>query len=322
MFEFWKFISEHMKFGQSSELLIVFESKGSSPGRKGFKMAVSGTENWEMRGSIGGGIMEHKLVELSRARIKNDMTDILIKRQVHRKDEAKDQSGMICSGEQTIAFVPMRADDKERLKTVLSIMEALQGNDPGTLKITNNSFEFIPKQIPENDKEGIYNSDDDWEYTECVGFSDSVYIVGGGHVSQALCDILSNLEFHVTVFDEREDLKTMVENDDAHVKVVVPYEEVAAQIPEGPNTYVILVTFGYRTDKIVLEGMLDKEYAYLGMMGSEKKIDEMYADLRMDGVPKEKLDRVSAPIGMPINSKTPTEIAVSIVAELIELKNK
>lgn len=322
MFEFWNFVNDHVKFGQPVEVLIVFESKGSSPGRKGFKMAVSGADRWEMRGSIGGGIMEHKLVELSRERMKNGATDILIKRQVHRKEETKDRSGMICSGEQTIAFIPMGIDDHKRMRTVFAIFDAVMDNEPGTLKVTPNAFEFIPNLIPEKDRVGEYTSDDDWVYTERVGFTDSVYIVGGGHVSQALSDLMANLEFHVTVFDEREDLQTMLENDDAHLKMVMPYKDVADQIPEGPNTYVVLVTFGYRSDKEVLATMLDKNYAYLGMMGSQQKVDEMFADFRMDGVPKEKLDRVRAPIGMPIKSKTPVEIAVSIAAELIELKNK
>src|SRR5690349_20881014 len=94
----WKFILEKLEHRQQVMLMCVVESTGSSPGRKGFKMAVAPDE---MCGSIGGGIMEHKFVEMARNRLLlND--DPLLKKQFHRKSEAQNQSGMICSGEQTV----------------------------------------------------------------------------------------------------------------------------------------------------------------------------------------------------------------------------
>ena len=95
----WNFIRENLARNIEVILLCVLESKGSSPGRQGFKMAVTTDD---MVGSIGGGIMEHKFVELAKEKLKIHSAEPVIKKQIHSKSAQRDQSGMICSGEQTI----------------------------------------------------------------------------------------------------------------------------------------------------------------------------------------------------------------------------
>src|SRR4051812_2385238 len=92
----WKFIAGRLQTSVPVMLLCVVESFGSSPGRRGFKMAVTADD---MIGSIGGGIMEHKFVELAKEKLKSPSFDTILKRQQHNKNAVKDQSGMICSGE-------------------------------------------------------------------------------------------------------------------------------------------------------------------------------------------------------------------------------
>src|SRR5687768_9088055 len=91
----WKFIANHLSADRPVMLLVVAESSGSSPGRQGFKMAVAQDD---MTGSIGGGIMEVKLVELAKRMLQENSSEPLIKKQIHRKSEPHHQSGMICSG--------------------------------------------------------------------------------------------------------------------------------------------------------------------------------------------------------------------------------
>src|SRR3954463_11531438 len=98
----WRFISAKLNEGINIQLMYVLESEGSSPGRRGFKMAVAADGDFE--GTIGGGIMEHKLVEKARAMLSERVNSISLVRQYHDKEHAKDQSGMICSGSQLIAF--------------------------------------------------------------------------------------------------------------------------------------------------------------------------------------------------------------------------
>ena len=104
----WRLIINSLKQNTPVMLLYVLESKGSSPGRQGFFMAVNA--NGEMEGSIGGGIMEHKFVEMAKEKLKaagNELRDAGIRKQLHDKSAAKNQSGMICSGEQTILLYPV-----------------------------------------------------------------------------------------------------------------------------------------------------------------------------------------------------------------------
>src|SRR5688572_32457844 len=96
----WQFIFDNIENGIPVMLLYVLESHGSSPGRQGFFMAVNA--NKEMEGSIGGGIMEHKFVEMAKEKLQAASDKPQVKKQIHDKAAAKDQSGMICSGEQTI----------------------------------------------------------------------------------------------------------------------------------------------------------------------------------------------------------------------------
>ena len=100
-------------------LLYVLESKGSSPGRQGFSMVVNA--KGEMEGSIGGGIMEHKFLEIVKERLKKQGSkEQELKKQIHDKSAANNQSGMICSGEQTIFLYPVREKD---LNTVQKIIQ-------------------------------------------------------------------------------------------------------------------------------------------------------------------------------------------------------
>src|SRR4051812_15344472 len=92
----WQLISDSVQNEVPVMLLYVLDSKGSSPGRQGFFMAV--TANGELSGSIGGGIMENKFVDLAKENLKHDNPELYVRKQIHDKRAAKNQSGMICSG--------------------------------------------------------------------------------------------------------------------------------------------------------------------------------------------------------------------------------
>lgn len=134
---------------------------------------------------------------------------------------------------------------------------------------------------------------------------------------------MRSMDFFIKVFDDRKELKTMEQNDAAHEKHLINnYSELAKLIPGGPNQYVVIMTLGYRTDDLALRALLGKKLRYCGMLGSQAKIDNLLADYRHCGINQELLLRLHAPVGIPINSQTPEEIAVSIAAELIKVKNE
>src|SRR5688572_5512002 len=105
----WKFIADCLTTEKPVALLAVLHHEGSSPGRQGFKMAV--TKTGEMCGSIGGGIMEHKLVEMAQNLLKKGQKQPVFKRQIHSKQAPQNQSGMICSGEQMVGIYFLTGKD-------------------------------------------------------------------------------------------------------------------------------------------------------------------------------------------------------------------
>ena len=295
-------------------LLFVVDSLRSSPGRQGFFMAVN--ERGQMSGSIGGGIMEHKFVELAKERLKKQEHVHKIVKQVHDKIASHNQSGLICSGEQTIFIYTVAEDD---LKIIKSIIDCITFNKIGSLEINPSGIKFINSVLKNT---FTFENEQSWKYVQRLGYTNSLYIIGGGHCSLALSDIMRTLNFHITVMDERRDLHTMNINSGAQeLKYIENYEKLADLIPEGDDIFVVIMTLGYRSDYIALKGLLDANVGYIGVLGSDTKIRKMFSDYETEGIEERILKTIHAPVGISIKSETPEEIAISIAAEIIEVKN-
>ena len=159
-------------------------------------------------------------------------------------------------------------------------------------------------------------------YSESNSFAQKAYIIGGGHVGLALSEVLSKLNFEIHLLDHRENLNTMTANHFVQSKEVVEFESIENHIPEGDNIYVIIMSFGYRTDDIIIRRLLDKKFKYIGMLGSATKINTLFKILISDGFDESQINKVQAPIGINIKSETTYEIAISIAAQLINVKNR
>jgi len=147
-------------------------------------------------------------------------------------------------------------------------------------------------------------------------------ILGGGHVSLAVSQIGKILGFYVTVADERPEYADPGRFQAADEVICGSYEEVLAGIPEYDNTYYVIVTPGHVKDELCAELLFRREYAYLGMIGSKAKVAKTRLNLRDKGVSEARLNTMHAPVGLPIGGETPGEIAVSIAAEIVQVKNQ
>lgn len=319
--ELWQFIAERLRRDENVMLLVVAESSGSSPGRPGYKMAVGA--QGELIGSIGGGVMEVNLVEQSRS-ILSDQPAIAggltspIKEQVHRKN-APNSSGMICSGKQSIIFKLLTPNDT---RIVESIIESYQNSRQCALFISPNEMGIEPGKPGALYFKFEKLNDDEFIYKEKLGFKNDLYIIGGGHCALALSELVSKLDFHISIFDDRPDLNTIEKNRFAHrIVIIESYDRIGEQIAAGPNSYVVVMTVGYRSDDLVIRQLIEKEFKYFGVLGSKAKMAALMKELKNTGFPAERLARIHTPIGLPINSRTPEEIAVSIAAEIIAVKN-
>jgi xanthine dehydrogenase accessory factor len=299
-------------------LLYVLESKGSSPGRQGFFMVVN--RNGVIEGSIGGGIMEHKFAEMARERLSLEDPVLSVRRQVHDKTETKDQSGMICSGEQTILLYTLR---KEDIAAVADMVDCLEACRNGTLQLSPAGLGFSDR-VPAEDFYFDKRSPTDWRYEEKAGYKHRLFIVGGGHCALAFSRIMRTMDFYISVVEHRPELATLVLNESAHEKILVQeYEELKERIPAGAlNHYVVVMTLGYRTDDKVVRALLGKPFRYFGLLGSKAKFEKLLETYRSEGFPEELLRGIRSPAGLSIHSQTPEEIAISIAAEIIQVKNE
>ena len=169
---------------------------------------------------------------------------------------------------------------------------------------------------------GIYETSIGQMFVEISETSPHLIILGGGHVSLSMAKIGKMLDFHVTVVDDREDFAKPDRFPEADEVIFGSFDELFENVPEHDNSYYVIVTRGHVGDKASLKKILNSKYKYVGMIGSKSKIGLTMDSLREEGIPEEKLSEVYAPIGLDIGGQLPAEIAVSIAAQIIEIKNK
>lgn len=317
MTDIWRFILEQLNDGKRVMLMVVTGTKGSSPGKKGFKMAVSGSG--QLFGSIGGGVMEYNMVELARQRLADNAMEVFLKRQVHSADAGEAASGLICAGEQMHAFVPLGAADIAMVESLIELRD--QGEacilhiDPSGIHVEGKGLLQVTDT---DDKESVEPVA--WTYTEEIRPADTVYIFGGGHISIPLSQVCNMTGFRVVVLDNRADLNTMENNTWADSKRIIDYSEAAKHIAHPPTSYICIMTVSHASDQHILEQMVPLPVKYLGMIGSKNKVRKIFSNLQSKGVRDEALRRIDAPMGLEIKSESPEEIAVSIAGQLIMVR--
>ena len=147
-------------------------------------------------------------------------------------------------------------------------------------------------------------------------------IVGGGHVGQAVARLAQTVDFDVTVVDDRPAVISEERFPTAMRRIAGEFRDVLPSISLREGAYGLVVTRGHQHDEIGLYHLIQRPLAYLGMIGSQRKIRLIYDDLLEKGISRDKLDQVHSPVGIDIASRTVEEIAVSIVAQLIAHRNR
>ncbi|GCE26865.1 xanthine dehydrogenase accessory factor [Dictyobacter alpinus] len=145
-------------------------------------------------------------------------------------------------------------------------------------------------------------------------------IAGAGYVAQALSRLTSKLDFRIIVVDDRRDL-TDSQNFDSQASISFgDIPTTIRKLEPDEATWIVIVTRGHNLDKEALHAALDTHAAYIGMIGSPSKVKRIFRELLDDGVSRERLEQVHAPIGLDLGAETPDEIALSIAAEIIMLR--
>ncbi len=167
------------------------------------------------------------------------------------------------------------------------------------------------------------NAPDPGDFIDEFRLSDTAYIFGGGHVAYALEPVLRHVDFRTVVIDDREEYANGERYPEAAETIAVSdFDHAFDNIETDEDSYIIIVTRGHRGDLQVLREALKRPFAYLGMIGSRRKNGLLYEQLLKEGVTQEQIDEIHSPIGLDIGAETPEEIAVSIVAEIIQERSE
>jgi xanthine dehydrogenase accessory factor len=226
---------------------------------------------------------------------------------------------MICSGEQTIFLYHVLSSDAAAIKNLIG---SLQQHRNGTLQLSLSGIQFS-NAIPSKNFFFEQKSETDFVLVEKTGFKNTLHIIGGGHCALALSRLMQTMDFYIHLYEERAELNTMEQNSFVHEKHLLhSYADLNPMIAAGENVYVVVMTMGYRTDDRALRALMNKEFRYIGVLGSKSKMEKMFGDYYTENMDNNFLLKIKTPIGIPIKSQTPEEIAVSIAAEIIAEKNK
>ncbi len=316
MKNFWKTLVRQLEHDHKVLIALVASHRQGSPGTTGAKMFVS--ETGETFGTIGGGVMEAKLIERAKKILQQEDFPPEIQTLYHRSAGTGQKSGMICGGSQTNLYYLCRPQtEKQTLEKVVSMLERdISGSlyiQPEGISVEEKALNLTQPQIRLTQESGR------WVYQEQLLNRQRIALIGGGHCSLALSRVMHQLGYEVLVFDTRHEVVTLIKNTYVwSCQVVEDYQEAGALIPFPNLTFVVVMTSDFPADVRALLGVVSLPFPFIGVMGSSAKIARIFQELRLAGVSETVLSRLYAPVGIPIGSHTPEEIAISVAAQIIQ----
>jgi xanthine dehydrogenase accessory factor len=158
-------------------------------------------------------------------------------------------------------------------------------------------------------------------YLEVVEHKPVFLVVGAGHVGRSVAKLADFLDFHVAVLDDREDFADPERLPEADEVICDDFEAALDRYPIDANTHIVMVTRGHKQDEMSLRRVLGRGAAYVGMIGSKRRTAAVLSHLLSEGYAREELAKVRTPVGLDIGAETPEEIAISIMAEVVMLRN-
>ncbi len=331
--EVYGVIMEYLKEGKTGTIATIADKLGAAPREEGAKMFVG--EDGRFFGTIGGGCMEAEVWQEARKVMKTKEAKIVHYRMDGREVE---DGGMICGGNVDIFLEPLF----ERHKELFDAIQGLEKRGKKAIVITQFGENRFSKSLvdayggrwgdlvdeTEIEAYGAYFSDkrprilNDSVVVEPLRTASNLYVFGAGHISQYLARAAKMVDFNVVVIDDRADFSNKERFPEADKVVVADFVKVFDELEYAGDVYVVIVTRGHKHDAYVLEEALKRPSKYIGMIGSKRKVKIVYDFLKEKGFQDEILKTVHAPIGLKINSETPQEIAISIVAELIKARGE
>lgn len=338
-----------LESGQTVALATIVSLSGSAPRTPGTRMMIR--RDGSIAGTIGGGRLEAEVVRAGLETLRTGTS--LMQRFALDGTDAADMD-MICGGVLDVLVEPLRAVPRtiELLRTLRCLqadgadllLVTLLHNAPGQnaclvsehflVQRTPSGFRFHPEQpdnalllpdILETARSGscpvLFTAEGLRMVAEPIPGRETLHLFGAGHVSREAAALAHRVDFRVEVYDDRTEFASQ-ERFPCAEAIHVP-ENMAQALDASRisrNSYVVILTRGHQHDMDILAQALGADPAYIGMIGSRRKRDVIYAVLRRQGFSESDLSGVHCPIGLDIEAETPAEIALSIVGELVKIR--
>jgi len=323
-------------------LAVIIRRAGSAPRAVGSQCVI--LEDGSLLGTIGGGLLEHRVLERAKDVFRQGRS-VVLPLYLAGKDVA--DSEMICGGNVEVYLDPLFPDnrytsdlfrliremiERGRHGTLLSRIAdgtpALKGKDKmlleegkvirgeidGLMDEAERLCRFTRPRLVELSEPGVS------VFVEPLEDDPVLFLFGAGHVSTFVAPLAKMVGFRVAVMDDRVEFANAERFPDADEIHIVEFPKAIEGITVTGSSYLAIMTRGHTQDRIVLEAALRTDPAYIGMIGSRKKWALIERSLRHQGFSEERIAKVHSPIGIQIGGETAEEIAVSVVAELIQTR--
>ena len=331
--------------GDAIVVATVVHTKGSTPQKPGAKLLVRSDGSGV--GTLGGGCVEGDIWYAAKQLLKR-RGDAEYREYALNEDLAA-EDGLVCGGTMYFLIDPIY-QPQEYLRFAEEVDRAYRGEGPVALanlirpagdgKAALGAKLFIRAdgttegslgdpgldrgavqkalELMVHGRNEYITAEDGSEYfIEAYTTPPQLVICGGGHVSKAIAPVAKTLGFRVFITDDREEFADKERFPEADMVVALKPEDALPQLPINPNTFIIVATRGHRYDNVALAAAARTSAKYAGLMGSKRKTILIYEDLVRMGLPMERIKEIRSPIGLDIHARTPEEIAISIMAEVL-----
>ena len=338
---------ETLRDGKPCVLATVVRTKGSTPQKAGAMLLVR--DDGSGLGTLGGGCVEGDIWFAAKEMLREgggpEFKDYYLNEDIAARD------GLVCGGTMYFYLEPLRSLD-DFLPLGDEILEAYDGGEPvglatvvnsprypdrlgvklllradgtvsgtlGTPQLDEPALETAHRIAQVGNTESISTEDGTEIFVEGFTTPPTLVMVGGGHVGKATADLAHFLGYRVFIIDDRPEFSNEGRFPYAEQTIVTPYDQWSDHLSVNVNSYLVVATRGHRYDDMALESALKTRARYIGLLGSRRKTLMIYRRLLEQGVGKERIKEVYAPIGLNIGALTPEEIAVSVMSEIIMVR--
>ena len=334
------------ELGEGRQVVVatVVHTKGSTPQKPGAKLLVR--DDGSGVGTLGGGCVEGDIWFAAKELMKRGGQTQY--RDYQLNEDLAAQDGLVCGGTMYFLIDPVyRPDDYlhyaeeidsayqgGRAVALATLIKPSEGSSAATgakLFIREDGSTVGSLGSPDADREAadkarelmVHGNNEfvvskDAEYfIEAYTTPPQLVLCGGGHVSKSIAPLAKTLGFRVFVTDDREEFANEERFPEADILLAAKPDVALPQLPINANSFIIIATRGHRFDNVALEAAAETPARYVGLLGSRRKTILIYEDLVKSGLPMERVKEIRSPVGLDIRARTPDEIAVSIMAEVL-----